>query len=124
MTTELWAVGLAVLSTIIGAFGPILFKKGSKTFTIDPRKVLRKPLILLKNYYLIFGCTLYAVSAFVFIFALRGGELSVLYPIGSLVYVWVAFLSIRLLKEKMNLAKWAGIVCIIIGVSLIGFGSI
>ena len=28
MATELWAIGLVILGTLIGAFGPILLKKG------------------------------------------------------------------------------------------------
>ncbi len=123
MTTALWAIGLVILGTIVGAFGPILFKKGSRTFSLDPRKILRNPMMLLRNYYVIGGCALYAVSSFIFIPALRGGELSVLYPIVSLSYVWVAILSIRFLGEKMNRTKVAGIALIILGVSLIGIGS-
>lgn len=123
MATELWAIGLVILGTLIGSWGPILFKKGSKTFTMDPRKIFKNPLILLTNYYVIGGCVLYAISAFIFIPALRGGELSVLYPLVSLTYVWVALLSMKLLGERMNPTKWAGILFIIIGVSLIGIGS-
>lgn len=124
MATELWAVGLTLLGTLIGAWGPIMFKKGSSTFTINPKVILRNPMILLKNYYVIFGCFLYATSAFIFIPALQGGELSVLYPLVSLSYVWVALLSMKFLGERMNKIKWAGIALIILGVSLIGFGSI
>jgi uncharacterized membrane protein len=123
MTTALWAMGLVILGTMVGAFGPILFKKGSKTFTLNPRKILKDPMILLKNYYVIFGCVLYALSSFIFIPALRGGELSVLYPLVSLSYIWVAILSAKFLGEKINSTKIAGIALIIIGVSLIGIGS-
>ncbi len=123
MTTQLWAVGLVVLGTIVGAFGPILFKKGSKTFTLDPRKILKNPMILLKNYYVIGGCALYGLSSFIFIPALRGGDLSVLYPLVSMSYIWVALLSTRFLGEKMNRTKWLGIALIIAGVTFIGFGS-
>lgn len=123
MTTALWAIGLAILGTIIGAWGPIFFKKGSKKFTLNPIRIIKNPLILLKNHYIILGCILYLVSSFVFIPALRGGELSVLYPTVSLAYVWVALLSIKFLGEKMNPAKWLGIAFIITGVTLIGIGS-
>lgn len=122
MTTELWAIGLVIVGTIIGAFGPILFKKGAASFTINPKTILKNPFIILKNYYVISGCFLYAVSAFIFIPALRGGELSVLYPLVSLSYVWVALLSMKFLSERMNKIKWFGIALIILGVSLIGIG--
>jgi len=124
MTTQPWAIALAILGTLVGAWGPILFKKGSKKFTLDPRKLIRNPMILLKNYQIIMGCILYLASSFIFIPALRGGELSVLYPTVSLAYVWVALLSIKFLGEKMNITKWVGIALIIAGVTFIGIGSV
>ncbi len=123
MTTQLWAIGLVILGTMINAAAPILFKLGSKNFTMHPVKLLKNPLQLLKNWKVILGCFLYTASAFLFIPALRGGELSVLYPVISLNYIWVAFLSKLILKEKMNFLKWIGIIIIILSVTLIGIGS-
>jgi len=62
----------------------------------------------------------YGLATLIYIPALRGGDLSVLYPIISLSFVAVSLLSVWLLKERMNLLKWIGIVLIIAGVSLIG----
>jgi uncharacterized membrane protein len=113
MDTELWAVGLVVLGGMLGAFGPIFLKKGSvmsfKHFY--------------KNYNLILGVFFYGIGTVIFIPALKGGDLSILYPIVSLMYIWVSLLSIKMLGEKMNKFKWIGILLIIIGVSFIGLGS-
>ncbi len=116
MATELWAVGLVILGTIIGALGPIYLKKGSKNFSLNIVK-------LITNYNLIAGCFFYGLATIVFIPALRGGELSILYPFVALTYVWVSILSVKMLNEKMNAIKWLGIACILIGVSFIGLGS-
>ncbi len=116
MATQLWAIGLVVLATFIGAFGPILLKKASA-------KSLSKISSLATNYHLFGGVSLYAVGTVLFIPALKGGELSVLYPFVALTYVWVSLLSVKFLGEKMNRFKWLGIASIIIGVSLIGVGS-
>ncbi len=116
MATELWAIGLVILATIVGALGPIYMKKGSKRFNLQIK-------MLMTNYELMLGVFFYAMATIIFIPALRGGELSVLYPFVSLSYVWVSLLSIRLLKEKMNKFKWLGVLIILIGVSLIGLGS-
>ena len=116
MKTELWAVGLVFLASIVAALGPIFLKRGSKKFRLNIRA-------LLKNYSLIAGVALYGISTVLFVPALKGGDLSVLYPLVSLTYVWVSFLSIRMLNEKMNALKWIGILLIIIGVSFIGFGG-
>lgn len=116
MATQLWAIGLVISATIIGAFGPILLKKASA-------KSLSSLKLLTTNYHLFGGVALYGISTILFIPALRGGDLSVLYPFVALTYIWVSLLSVKFLGEKMNKLKWIGITLIIIGVSLIGVGS-
>ena len=44
------------------------------------------------------GYFLYGLGAVLFTLALRDGELSVLYPVISLTYVWVAILSVPILE--------------------------
>lgn len=116
MATAMSSVALVILATVVGAFGPILLKKASA-------HKLSRVSALLNNYPLMGGVALYGVGTILFILALRNGELSVLYPLVALTYVWVSFLSIRFLGEKMNLYKWLGVALIILGVSFIGLGS-
>ena len=116
MATELWAIGLVILATLVGAFGPILLKKASE-------KRLSKISSLIKNYHLFGGVGLYAIGTILFIPALKGGDLSILYPFVALGYIWVSLLSVKFLGEKMSLLKWMGIGMIIVGVSFIGIGS-
>lgn len=116
MATQLWAIGLVISATLIGAFGPILLKKASA-------KRLSKISSLATNYHLFGGVALYAIGTLLFIPALKGGDLSVLYPFVALTYIWVSLLSVKFLGEKMNKFKWIGIALIIIGVSFIGIGS-
>ncbi len=116
MATQLWAIGLVISATLIGAFGPILLKKASAGKLSSIKS-------LMKNYALFGGVSLYAISTLLFIPALKGGELSVLYPFVALVYIWVSLLSVKFLGEKMNMVKWIGILMIILGVTFIGFGS-
>ena len=108
MATELWAIGLVISATLVGAFGPILLKKASA-------KRLSKISSLISNYHLFGGVSLYAIGTILFIPALKGGDLSILYPFVALTYVWVSLLSVKFLGEKMNLTKWSGITLIIIG---------
>ena len=116
MATQLWAIGIVILATIIGAFGPILLKKASA-------KKLSSISSLATNYHLFGGVALYAIGTILFIPALKGGDLSVLYPFVALVYIWVSLLSVKFLGEKMNKFKWIGIALIIMGVTFIGLGS-
>lgn len=116
MTTQIWAMVIIFFATIIGAVGSLFLKYGSEHFVLNLKK-------LFTNYKVIFGLFLYGIASIMFIIALRGGELTVLYPMTSLSYIWISFLSIKFLKEKMNKFKWLGIFAIIVGVTLIGLGS-
>ena len=100
--------------TILGAAAQILFKFGLK---LMPRV---SPLAVLTNLPLLAGLTLYGASTLLLVLALRDGELSLLYPVISLTYAWVAILSVVWLGEQMDLLKASGIVVIIAGVALLG----
>jgi uncharacterized membrane protein len=116
METQLWAIGLVLVACIVGAFGPIFLKKASGKISLKLKSIIY-------NKYLIIGIIFYGLSTILFIPALKGGELSVLYPFVATVYIWVSLLSVKMLNEKMNKFKWLGILLIIIGVIFIGIGS-
>ena len=114
MKTALWAMIAVAIATTIGSFGPLFLKKASNKFGLNLDSLFDKNLLL--------GIFFYGISTLMFIPLLKAGELSVLYPIVALAYVWVCLLSVKFLGEKMNPYKWAGIALIILGVVLIGFG--
>lgn len=119
MTTTWLGIGIVAFATLISSLGPVYMKRGAGSFTL---KQLAKPGALLKNYNIILGCAFFGISALIFVIGLRFGELSVLYPLTSLSYIWACLLSTRMLGERMNSLKWLGIITIIIGVALIGLG--
>jgi undecaprenyl phosphate-alpha-L-ara4N flippase subunit ArnE len=82
-----------------------------------------EPLALLTNYQLIAGYAFYGLFTVLLVIALREGELSMLYPIISLGYVWVTALSYFIFGDRLNLPKAAGIACIMIGVAVLGQGG-
>jgi len=75
---------------------------------------------LLGNWQLLLGYSMHACNAFLLILALRDGELSMLYPIIALTYVWVNLLSMYIFHEQLNLWKCVGILLIIGGVATMG----
>ena len=117
MATKIWAALLVLFTTLLTSSAQIFYKLGSQTL------VLRELSAIFTNYYLIGGLLLYAVGGTLMILSLRGGEVSVLYPIMATSYIWVSFLSTRFLGEAMNGFKWLGIASIMAGIVLIGFGS-
>jgi len=103
---------IMIIASFLAALGQLELKIGS----IKLKKSIKGTI---KNYFLLAGIFFYILSSIISIIALRGNELSVLYPIASLNYVWVSILSMKFLKEKMNGYKWTGIILIIVGVSVI-----
>jgi len=75
------------------------------------------------NVPLIAGYALYGINTLLLVLALREGELSTLYPIIALTYVWVTLLSYVILPEKPNLYKNLGIATIVVGVAVLGRGG-
>ena len=86
MGTKLSAIILVVIITLLTSAAQIFYKKGADILVFDF-------LSIITNYYLIIGLFLYFLGAVLLIIALRKGELSVLYPIIALSYVWVSLLS-------------------------------
>jgi len=78
---------------------------------------------LLGNYPLLLGYTAHSGNALLLILALKDGELSLLYPIIALTYVWVNLLSMYFFREHMNPWKAIGIALVIGGVGLMGRAS-
>lgn len=116
MQTELWSIGLALVAIFIGSFTTLFLKLGSINLSINPFK-------LIKNYYFILAILLSGIAAVIYLISLRGGELSTLYPLVATNFIWVTIWSKIFLKETINKWKLMGIFIIIIGISLIGFGS-
>lgn len=114
--------------TLFASVAQILLKMaaGHEYPKIDPAHlgtVFTFLLALLSNVPLVFGYALHACNALLLIFALRGGELSILWPIYALSYVWVALLSAYFFGDHINAWKVGGIALIIAGVTLLGRAS-
>ena len=69
------------------------------------------------------GYCLYGVFTVLFVYALRHGELSILYPLIALGYVWVTITAVVAFHETMNPFKIIGLLVIILGVAVLGFGG-
>ncbi len=116
------ALLLVFFCTLIGAVSQILIKTGA---TVLARQVAHPGLIsaatgMFTNPWLFSGYALYGVSAVLMVLALRDGELSLLYPVIALTYVWVALLSFVLFHESVGTLKMAGIGLIVAGVAVLG----
>jgi drug/metabolite transporter (DMT)-like permease len=116
--TRRQSVGVTVICTFLGAAGQVLIKLGAAQLggSTSPVAMITNPLLL-------GGYVLYGLMTVLFVLALRDEELSILYPIIALTYVWVTGLSVWLFRETFNLAKGVGVATIVAGVSILGWGS-
>ena len=108
------SVLLILVGSVIGSYGTLIVKKGTNQHAFRS---------LLTSWQLWFGLFLYGLAVIFYVFALRAEELSVVYPLVSISYIWTTLFSVKLLGEKMNQWKWIGLLGIILGIVLIGIGS-
>jgi multidrug transporter EmrE-like cation transporter len=113
---------MVLVCTVIGAAAQVLIKKGTVALGENPTMV-ETAIGIFTTRLLFEGYALLGVSTVLLVLALRHGELSLLYPVITLTYVWVTVLSMMIFHDSMNAYKVAGITTIIAGVAVLGRAS-
>ena len=116
MRTPLSSILLVLVSSFLGSFGAVFLKLGAEHLKGSLAR-------LLTNYWLATGICFYLLSSVFYMMGVSQGQLTVLYPMISLGYIWAILWARILFKEPFTLAKIAGLAMIIFGVSLISFGN-
>jgi multidrug transporter EmrE-like cation transporter len=116
VTTPLSSIAWVAVAAFIGSFGSVGLKAGAHRleFTIKG---------LATNWELMLGIVGYLVSWFFFVQGLRHGDLSVLYPMVSLGYVWTMIWSKVFFGEPFTKSKFIGLGLILVGCGLLGLGT-
>ena len=109
---KLWVIALVIFCSMLGGVAQILLKKGSDTFVLTVKDILT-------NYSLITGLFLYGLAFVLYLFALRFERVTILYPIISLSYIFVLFLSWKFFGESISFLQYIGAFMIVCGVWLI-----
>ena len=111
--TKPWAVVLMIIITFLITIALLFYRYGV-------------PLIpdLSGFIFTAIGLCIYSISAGLIIIAFKGGELSILYPLLALSYIWISIASpILFPTDSMNPMKWAGVIIMVFGIAAIGIGS-
>ncbi len=106
---------LVFAASVVGSFGAVFLKFGSAT--------VGGSLLTFVNRNVIIGVILYLGSSVFYGLALRGGEVSVLYPMVSLGYIWTMVWSRIFFKESFTRQKLVGLALVLLGVVFVGLGS-
>ncbi len=116
MTTPLTSISATVTATLVAAVGVYVLKRG-----VSRADLSRQKFRLLASLGL--GLSLCFLASIIFVAALQRGQLSVLYPVVSLTYVWVTILARVFLREAVTRRQLAGLVFILLGVVLVSLES-
>jgi drug/metabolite transporter (DMT)-like permease len=100
---------LVVVCTFLFSIAQFFYKDASNKLSFSIEGILL-------NYSIWFALFLYGIGTLIFTYALRKGELSILYPVISTSFIWVALFSYILLGEPLTAFKIIGITSIIFGV--------
>jgi multidrug transporter EmrE-like cation transporter len=77
---------------------------------------------LLTNWHLLAGIVMYGLSSVFFVRGMAAGELSVLYPMVALGYMWTILWSRIFFAEPLTWGKLYGLLMIFAGLALLGLG--
>ena len=106
---------LVLAASVIGSFGAVFLKFGAHRITRNPLSFLNLPLAL--------GVALYLGSSVFYFMGLRGAQLSILYPLVSLGYIWTLLWARLFFHESITRQKIMGLGLILFGVVLVGMGA-
>ena len=115
LKTPLISVVYVLIASVLGSFGAVFLKLGSAR--------LDKGLIHIISWQSFAGVALYLASSMFYVAGVRNGELSVLYPMVALGYVWTLIWSRWMFRERITQQKVIAVVLILFGIALIGIGA-
>jgi len=116
-----FAIFLVFCVTLVNAGAQVLIKNGANG--LGHPSLIATGIAILTTPQLFVGYSLYAFSMVLLVVALRHGELSAIYPVIALTFVWVTILSAYFFGDQMNALKLGGITLIVAGVAALGRGS-
>ena len=107
---------LIVLASFIGSCGMAFLKAGAD-------KLSRNLLHIVLNWRLSVGVLLYVISSAFFVMGMKRGELSILYPLVALGYIWALVWARIFFGEELTKSKLGGFALIIAGVIVLKAGG-
>jgi multidrug transporter EmrE-like cation transporter len=108
MKTPISSMLLVLVASLFGSFGAVFLKMGAEK--------LKKGLLNVVSWQAGLGVALFLTSSVFFVMGIKHGELSVLYPMVSLGYVWTLLWSRIFFKEPMTKQKFVALGMILTGI--------
>jgi len=117
---------LVLVAEAFTAVGQILLKKGANNLRAHSFDTVNGHLRFLGEAvsapFVWMGLAALAASLVFWLMALAGGDLSLVFPMGSIQYIIILFLAHTFLGERITAAKFAGTFLVSLGIILIAIG--
>ena len=113
-STPLSSMLLVLFGSVVGSFGAVFLKLGAVRLT---------GVMSLLNWRLALGVALYLASSVFYAFGIRHGQLSVLFPMVAVGYIWTLLWARLFFHERFTRSKLLGLGLVLGGVVLVGLGS-
>ena len=114
MKTPLSSMMLVLAASLIGSVAAVFLKAGADRLKEPWQNWAGK---------LAGGIVLFAAWSILYVWGLKDGSLTVLYPMISLGYVWTLLWSRMFFGEPFNRHKVVGLMLVLLGVFSIGMGN-
>ena len=111
MTTPVSSMVLVLVASLISSVGAVFLKLGAEKLRYGLRHLISLQAAA--------GVALFLLSSVFFGLGIKHGELSILYPMVSLGYVWTLLWSRIFFKEPVTKSKFAALGMILCGIVLI-----
>ena len=108
----------AIVTVILNASAQLLLRQAAQSGAVPT-----SPMTLVRNSWFLLGITAYGVSVLTWLFVLRRVPLAVAAPFVALVYVLVPLASRALFDDQVSGRMWAGMLLVVLGVTLVGGGA-
>lgn len=117
MKTPLSSMALVLFASLIGSVASVFLKAGANHLHRDRNSLIRSAKRLSV------GVLLFVISSIFYIWGIKDGSLTVLYPLVSLGYVWTLIWSRLFFGEPINKPKIYGVAFVLAGVAFIAAGN-
>jgi drug/metabolite transporter (DMT)-like permease len=112
--TPISSMLLVLFASVVGSFGAVFLKLGAVRLT-NVQGLL--------NWRLVAGVVLYLGSSVFYGLGIKHGQISVLFPMVSLGYVWTVLWARLFFNERFTKQKFLGLGLVFLGVLFVGLGS-
>lgn len=114
--TPLSSMIYVFIAGFIGSFGAAFLKAAAGRLRGNLASILT-------NWHLMAGIVMYGLSSVFFVRGMAAGELSVLYPMVALGYMWTILWSRIFFNEPLTWGKAGGLALIFAGLACLGLGQ-